>query len=204
MTTTRQLSRREVVLAGLEVLDTKGLDRLTMRDVAARLGVQLNTIYWHAKSKQALLELMADELLRGVTDGVAGASWTDSVRALARNYRGALLSRRDGGRLCIARFTPSPNTVLLSERLHEAFLDGGLPPAVAAHAAWQLSFLILASAIEEQGDPADWKEEFLRSSPAIAAGGRLAEALRSSANIDHHERFEFGLDVLLAGIVHVH
>lgn len=97
-----------------------------------------------------------------------------------------------------------PNTVLLSERLHEAFLDSGLPPDVAAHAAWQLSFLTLASAIEEQGDPADWKDEFLRSSPAIAAGGRLAEALRSSANIDHHERFEFGLDVLLAGIVHVH
>ncbi|MEU0507092.1 TetR/AcrR family transcriptional regulator C-terminal domain-containing protein [Nocardia sp. NPDC005998] len=199
-TQAKQLTHTEVVQAGLDTLDAVGLDSWTMRRVADRLGVQLNTVYWHAKNKSALLDLMADELLAGCADGRLPRPWRKRVITLAARYRAALLSRRDGGRLSIARFHALPNTIRLSEALHKAFVDGGLPPAVVSHAAWSVSYLTLASVIEEQGEPADWAGEWERSSPTLRQNNDLAEALRYSVSADYRVRFEFSIDLLLAGL----
>ena len=69
------LNREHVVRAGLEVLDEIGLDALTMRKVANHLGVQLNTVYWHAASKPALLAAMADLMLDGCADEPLPRHW---------------------------------------------------------------------------------------------------------------------------------
>ncbi|MGN5382328.1 TetR/AcrR family transcriptional regulator [Streptomyces lasalocidi] len=44
-------TRGEIVAATLAVLDEHGLDGVTMHAVAARLGVQHNTVCWHASRK---------------------------------------------------------------------------------------------------------------------------------------------------------
>ncbi len=56
----KNLTGADVVRAALVVLNDVGLDGLTMRLVAKQLGVQLNTVYWHAKNKPELLEMIAD------------------------------------------------------------------------------------------------------------------------------------------------
>ena len=71
------LDRTAVVTAALELLDESGLDKLTMRKVAERLGVQLNTVYWHASSKPRLLELMADAMLAGCADTPLPGPWDE-------------------------------------------------------------------------------------------------------------------------------
>jgi TetR/AcrR family tetracycline transcriptional repressor len=73
------------------------------------LGVQNGATYWHLRSKQALLEAMADTLLAGLTAGLDTESpWTGRITELARRLRRALLSRRDGARLFSAAFFPCP------------------------------------------------------------------------------------------------
>ena len=64
-----QLSREQVLAAALGLLDEAGLEQLTMRRLAAALGVQNGATYWHFRSKQDLLEAMADTLLAGLTAG---------------------------------------------------------------------------------------------------------------------------------------
>lgn len=72
-----QLSREHVLAAALGLLDEAGLEQLTMRRLAAALGVQNGAAYWHFRSKQALLEAMADTLLAGLTAGLDTESlWT--------------------------------------------------------------------------------------------------------------------------------
>ena len=56
------LTREDLVRAGLEVLDEAGIDGLTMRSVAARLGVQSASLYWHVRDKDELLALIADAI----------------------------------------------------------------------------------------------------------------------------------------------
>ena len=52
-----------VVDVAIALLDADGLDALTMRKLATRLGVQAGALYWHFASKQALLDAMADRFL---------------------------------------------------------------------------------------------------------------------------------------------
>lgn len=199
----KQISVEDVVTAALDVLDEVGLEKLTMRRVALRLDVQLNTVYWHVKSKPELMNLMADELLAECVRQPPEGAWHDRVKEVAGEYRHALLSRRDGGRLSIARFSASPHLLRLSAALHQAFLDGGLSPASSSRASWHLSYLALASAIEEQEDERDWGESFVSASPDVARGGPLADALMHSLADDHQDRFEFAIDVLLRGVTSI-
>ena len=45
-----------IVQAALDLLDETGMDGLTVRALASRLGVQAPALYWHVPSKQALLD----------------------------------------------------------------------------------------------------------------------------------------------------
>ena len=53
------LDRQTVVGAALRLLDRVGIEGLTVRKLAAELGVQAPALYWHFKSKQQLLDEMA-------------------------------------------------------------------------------------------------------------------------------------------------
>jgi AcrR family transcriptional regulator len=56
------VNRKIIVNAALELLNESGLDGVTVRGLAARLGVQNPALYWHFPSKLALLDEMAQQL----------------------------------------------------------------------------------------------------------------------------------------------
>ncbi|HEX8806526.1 MAG TPA: TetR family transcriptional regulator, partial [Candidatus Aquilonibacter sp.] len=64
--TTKGLSRETIVQAALELLNELGIDGLTVRALASRLGVRAPTLYWHVKNKQELLDEMATEVWRQI------------------------------------------------------------------------------------------------------------------------------------------
>lgn len=115
-----------VVAAALDELDASGLDALTMRRVATRLGVQLNTVYWHATGKPALLSLMADALLEGCDRAPLPPAWPDRLRVLATRLHDGLLARRDGARLLDLARPDGPCTRALTEGLAGTAAAAGL------------------------------------------------------------------------------
>ena len=58
-----RLQPADVVAAALDLLDQKGLDGLTLRDVAAAVHVQAPALYWHFASKRDLVDAMAQAML---------------------------------------------------------------------------------------------------------------------------------------------
>lgn len=60
------LDRDAVVRAAVVLADADGLDNLSMRRLAQRLGVTPMAIYYHVPSKDALIDLVVDESLRVV------------------------------------------------------------------------------------------------------------------------------------------
>ena len=58
------LNRADIVQAALDLLDEKGIDAVTVRAVATRLGVKAPALYWHVENKQALLDEMGTEIQR--------------------------------------------------------------------------------------------------------------------------------------------
>ncbi|MGH3585522.1 MAG: TetR/AcrR family transcriptional regulator C-terminal domain-containing protein [Pseudonocardia sp.] len=88
----RPLTRREVVAAALELVDAEGVDTLTMRKLADRIGVYPTAVYWHAGNKASLLAAVAELVLSGVELPPVqdGPPWEEWLRSMARAARAAL------------------------------------------------------------------------------------------------------------------
>lgn len=81
------LGRDQIVSAALSLIDEEGLDAVSMRALAGRLGVQAMSLYHHLANKAALFDALHERLLLEVQIEVAGLSWDDALRQLAAAYR---------------------------------------------------------------------------------------------------------------------
>jgi|SRR5689334_15411480 AcrR family transcriptional regulator len=62
----RPLTRERVVAEALAVISAEGAQALSMRAIAARLGVVPGTLYRHVRSKEQLYDLVLDAVLAEV------------------------------------------------------------------------------------------------------------------------------------------
>lgn len=58
-----RLDKSKVINSALELLNEVGIEGLTTRKLAQKLGVEQPTLYWHVKNKRALLDALAIEML---------------------------------------------------------------------------------------------------------------------------------------------
>ncbi|MCP9980723.1 TetR/AcrR family transcriptional regulator [Actinomadura madurae] len=185
-------SQADVVRAALRVLDEHGAGEVSMRAIARRLGVRMNTVLWHVKSKARLEELMADAIVAGVSLDGLPEHWRERAAEIARRYRRALLAHRDGAAVVAGTYAAEPATLDIAEALVAALLDGGLPDREAAWTCWSLIYLVLGLTQEEQALPD-------RSIRDLAVGRRpaLQRVFPVLAEESFDERFEFGIAKLL-------
>ncbi|MFE4333814.1 TetR/AcrR family transcriptional regulator C-terminal domain-containing protein [Streptomyces sp. NPDC056831] len=193
-----RLDADTVIRAALDVLEEKGLEALSTRAVAERLGVRMNTVLWHVKTKARMLELMADALIGEIPLGGLPGSWDERVRELARRYRGALLAHRDGAALVVGTNAPEPYTLRFANTLVGGLLDGGLDEREAAWTAWTIVYFILGLAQEEQAAAHQPLEGDLAAAVSAAEHPALHRALSHLGADSFEERFEFGLSRILA------
>ena len=113
-----RLRRERVVDVAIALLDADGLDALTMRKLATRLGVQAGALYWHFAGKQALLDAMADRFLEDFAADLPAGSWDEQLAAAGWRLRQVLLSHRDGARVMAGTYVAEPNTVLARQHGH--------------------------------------------------------------------------------------
>jgi TetR/AcrR family transcriptional regulator, tetracycline repressor protein len=122
-----------ITSAALEVLDETGLDKLSMRLVAARLGVQVGGLYYYVTDKSALLRRLANELCGQALSEFSGrageaARWVDEALVLCECVRAVLNRHRDSARVLAASpLIGSLGALALMERLIAA-----LEPGIAA------------------------------------------------------------------------
>ncbi|MDL4773711.1 MULTISPECIES: TetR/AcrR family transcriptional regulator C-terminal domain-containing protein [Thermomonosporaceae] len=199
-----RLDRPVVVATALALLDEVGLDGLSLRRLAAELGVQAPALYRHFSGKDDLLRAMADAMFDGemaVLDRPApGADWADWLVARSRAVRRAMLSRRDGGRLREHMHAPAdqwPGLELLLQMMEEA----GFEVVEAMSAIFALGGHILGSVIAEQEArrPAAPDGEGVRIDPRRFPRLARAAALRTEGR-DFDREFEYGLAVFIAGL----
>ena len=90
-----KLNRDVIARAGLRLLDATGIEGITMRALAAELGVQAPTLYWHVKSKQDIFRAMAVAMSRDasalVTAADSGAPWQERLISWAHALRRSML-----------------------------------------------------------------------------------------------------------------
>jgi TetR/AcrR family tetracycline transcriptional repressor len=192
---TGSLTAESVVRTAIQVLDEHGLDGVTARAIAKRLGVTMQTVLWHVGSKSRLLQLMADMIAGEVTYDALPDRWDARVRDLLGRFRAALLRHRESARLFVANPGADPKIAKFSEALVEALLEG-LPQREAAWTNWTLYYFMIGLIQEEQS-----RSNSLNSQLTELLSGDAYPALRViAAELDEstfHDRFRFGMDTIL-------
>jgi TetR/AcrR family tetracycline transcriptional repressor len=95
-----KLDRIEIVDAAFALLQEEGIKGLTLRKLAARLGVRAPAIYWYIPTKAELMHLMAARLTNGARESCAGEThWRAWLLAFGRAVRTAFLAHRDSSKL---------------------------------------------------------------------------------------------------------
>jgi TetR/AcrR family tetracycline transcriptional repressor len=194
-----QLKRADVVTGALTLLDTDGLDGLTMRKLGALLGVQAGGIYWHFKNKEALLDAMADRIAAEITETPLPAGpWDAQLTEIAHRLRRALLAHRDGARVVAGTYVVEPNTVRGGEQTARILTDAGFPLDRAGWVIFAALYYVLGHTIEEQAQRAaagDWEQR-----ETGLPDTELNRAMDGVIKADPEERFAYGLELFLDGV----
>ncbi|MEV6151916.1 TetR/AcrR family transcriptional regulator C-terminal domain-containing protein [Nonomuraea sp. NPDC052129] len=87
------LTKEQIVLAAIEVLDAEGVNGLNMRRLGAQLGSAATAMYYHVKSKDKLVVLAADHVFGEIKLPDLGAiGWREAAATLARGAH-AMITR---------------------------------------------------------------------------------------------------------------
>ena len=192
------------VRVALRLLEAEGLDKLTVRRLATELGVKAPALYWHFRSKRALLDHMTDAIVAPVVAGLPSSGpWLEWLEDAGFALHTALLAHRDGARVALgADLTVARALGELAERAVGVLHDAGFPLGDATRAAGVLVHFVLGRAVEDQTRlPPD------EEAAAIALGSfpfpLMARGLRERAGSTVEDDFRYALGVLLAGLAAV-
>lgn len=117
-------SRTEIAAAGVELADAEGIDAVSMRRVAAILGIGAASLYRYLESKDELYDLMIDHVAGedGPPPRLAG-DWRADLTAFARTIRRSIHRHPWMASLAAGRPTFGPNSLAWNEHALAA-IDG--------------------------------------------------------------------------------
>jgi TetR/AcrR family transcriptional regulator, tetracycline repressor protein len=149
-----RLSKQAIVQAALDVLNAEGMDGVTVRAVARRLGVKAPALYWHVKDKQELVDEMGTEIWRRISDELLAMgperSWRNLLIAFATIVRRVLLSHRDGAKVFSGTYLTDAGVLERQESMFVQMIDEGFTVADAVRAFSLVYSFTIGFCIEEQ------------------------------------------------------
>src|SRR3989442_1720474 len=196
-----RLSPERIVAAAVGLIDDEGLETLSMRRLGKALGVEAMSLYRHFPSKAALLEAVVARLLAELpVPAPTAARWQDAFRALARAYR-ALLTRHPKAIPLLATLELSNSGSLgVAGAVMALFSAAGFDARTSLYVLATGESFVIGFAYWEAGT-ANLREG--RSAPPpipTGANSYLVEHWNELTGQDCAKAFEFGLDVLIAGL----
>jgi TetR/AcrR family tetracycline transcriptional repressor len=194
------ITRQTLIDASMRLLDEVGLDGLTVRRLATELGVRSPALYWHLRTKQELLDGMADAIIvaAGMGPPREGEPWQEWLARRGRAYRRSLLAHRDGARVVVNARRLNPETVKVFGEELDAMVGCGFSPALALRTIATISQYVNGFVLQEQAR--------LDAPPEAASAGKLADlppvllaAAQAGGAATGEETFEYGLGCLIDG-----
>ncbi|RJL34148.1 TetR/AcrR family transcriptional regulator C-terminal domain-containing protein [Bailinhaonella thermotolerans] len=199
------LTRDRIVSAAIGLIERRGAEAVSMRAIAAELGVGVMSLYNHVPSKSALLDGVAERILGGVEfEAAPGEHWTDQVRGQCRAFRQIALHYPRSTLVVMTRQLRAPSGLRPVERALATLREAGFAGETAVHVFRAVIAYLTGSLLREVGvtpalapaprDPAALEDAVAAGFPHIAA---LAPVL---GRCDHAAEFEFGLELLVRAI----
>lgn len=217
------LSRATIVAAAIEIADTEGLEAVSIRRLATKLGARPMSLYSHIERKGDLIDLMVDEVMGGsvLPESPPSGDWRDDLRRIAQRTRENIRSHPWMIAAAFRRPFIGPNALRHIDQSLAAVSELPLPPerkraVLLAVDTYTLGFVRWElKSVEKGKGPAGACAGIDDGGPSGAEIDAYIAAQAASGKYPHlhelggkksmslgvkAEAFESGLDWLIAGI----
>jgi TetR/AcrR family transcriptional regulator, tetracycline repressor protein len=206
-----RLTRDAVVGRALQLADAIGLDALTIRKLAAELGVTPMALYWHFRSKDELLDGLAERVWSEIDTNVDDtAPWSAQLRGLLESLLRVLRAHPAAAQLLLGAEKEGESFLCATERTLEILRGAGFDPGYASEIArsvlWTGIMLVMSepgieSLSAEERIEVQRKKQVVFATLPSARYPRLVECaipMTACDNPDFH--YEVGVSVFIAGV----
>jgi len=178
-----ELTQADIVAAALRICRREGLNRVTMRKLAAELGLSSMNVYYYVSSKGDLFDLVADAVLGQIPEPPEGIDgWDQQLVFLFREGRTRLLEYPGVSDHLLVHVMGRPNALRL-HRILDAILTGaGFSSATSTHVLRVLTYFLFGAVSQE------------------LATSRSDDRTDTPAFTDNDAVFDFGLGLMLDGL----
>ena len=196
-----RLDRAQVVEKALELVDSEGIDALSMRRLGRELGVEGPALYTYVTNKDELLDAIGDRVLDVLELDLPGrGTWQERVRAAVQGWAD-MQARHPGGFPLIYR-GPKEKVSRTTEELLDALRTAGFDEAGAA-LAYQTVISFLDGALlewprETYASGKGWERISRTVDPETYP--RMAEIAPHAAKLGWDEIFWTGFELLMQGL----
>ena len=191
-----------ILSAAVALVDDDGVDALTMRGLAKRLGSGTATLYRHFDSRDDLVAQVVDSVMgEAVTlsESAEGDSWQVALSVSAREMFAVLRRHPNIAPLMLERIPAGRNAVRLRERCLARLLHAGFEPPQAVRAWSSLARFVLGFGVQSSRPggvdqrPDVWSTLDPEDFPA-------SSAVDAEETVSLDDEFAFGLELFVSGL----
>ncbi|MGI5154706.1 TetR/AcrR family transcriptional regulator [Microbispora sp. CA-102843] len=147
--------REEILDVALAIADERGLDGVSMRAVAERIGVTPMALYRHVGGKAELLDAMVGHLLSALLPHNAGQDqqgaqqWDERLATLARGFRTMVRRHPWAAPLLFSRPAVTPDAARAVDAIYTALIEAGVPDREVPRLERLISTLVIGFVASE-------------------------------------------------------
>ena len=206
------LSQEKILRCAIRMADEAGIEALSMRALAAKLGVEAMSLYNHIPSKDELLNGIVDLVVAEIDVPTGGPDWRASMRRRAISAHEVLLRHPWAAAVIESRASQSPIRLRYADSVLGVLRGAGLSIERAYEAFLTLDSYVYGFTLQEVSwpHPAEEVETVIeRLRPQIPAAdyphvtevmGFVSQRPRASSPRAYEAEFLFGLDLILDGL----
>lgn len=203
----RNLTVEKIVAEAVLVADREGIAALSMRRLAAGLGVEAASLYNHIGSKEALLDQMVEAVLAEIPPSRPGLDWRGALRAHYLAEQAALMRHPWASMLFVSRPNMGPAMLARIESILATLTGAGFSLTEADHVWNALDSMLHGFTLVKLNfslQPEDYAEQAALHAHlipvAVFPNLRGLADLVAARRYDGMQEFPFALDLVLRSL----
>jgi AcrR family transcriptional regulator len=194
------LSPERIRRGALEIIDTLGLEALSMRRLAEHLGVRAASLYNHVATKDDLLHEVANDVMSEVDVSGFDVDWPTGLTIWARSYRAALAAHPNLVPFIASGPARREASLRRADAVHGGLTRSGWPQRYATMIGASTKYLVVGGAMTSfSGGFVDDAAVYDARFPHLDR----AHLLRQHAAEIDNDSFELALSALIDGLHHL-
>ncbi len=190
------LSREAIGAAALAIADAEGFQAVSMRRVAQQLGVGTMSLYHYVKTKDDLVAVMDDALMKEALLPAVPGNWKRAISEIAERTH-AILLRHPWALVSMQSAPPGINALRHMEQCLEALQETAMTAKQKLTLLGMVDDFVFGHALREAASERAVDMEFAKAQLAKGNFPRIAEAFSGGRIETGKSRFREGLRLLL-------